>query len=656
MIVKDRQGYYHGGIYKLFSLAFMKFAIKFTPKIVFVILFSVGILSFGLTAGILLSEYSYNGGIFERIEEVIDNTTTDKDTSNEPEQPDTSASEISYVGEYKENVTCQGTGYDFTITTNKTPQLVTNPVSLFKNTDKSEHIYDFDQKSEHYEGGVLAGTLNGNTIPEGTHYYIGVYQSYSYGAVVGWEKTMIRYFILDSKIYILTGSIFGIEGEESYLNIAGEIYDEENQLQESGILETDIIVLNSVYDAPDDCFDKSTYLQKVITPAGSSTGEGGYYGNMRTDMGTIFNMYGNEYKTLADMDGYTEVDSYNGLKILRNSAGKMIVEDREGFVNRVEMNLGWFDDEGEFLISFKDGTNSRYWYLSEYGECELSPEGSHIYAYEDVNSEELEYIGAAYDGSVYQKKDMVNDSFTNKLYEEDYVGGEYWKVNALTVDDNGAISFEDYLTYHPVIYIKDPYGYYIRLTNSEFYASGGCAKPAIYLYPEETTDISVKVIPNGRLVFTLPQYNDEWNIKVTPDGDITNLTDGKLYRYLWWDSVSYGFEKPGEGFVVPKNNVSSFLTEKLREMNLNTNERSDFMEYWVPKLADIDTDLVYISFLFNEEVDQIAKLEVSPSPKNVFRVFMIYRAIERDTIVTPLHIERADRHGYTLVEWGGAEI
>ena len=653
MIVKDRQGYYHEGIYKLFSLAFMKLAIKFTRKSVLIIMVSVGILCFAFVTGVLLSEYSYNGGIFERIEEVIDDTTTDNDTSSEPEQPDPSVGEISYVGEYKENVICQGTGYDFTIITNKDPHPVKTSVSLFKDTDKSKHIYDFDESSEHYEGGILSGTLNGNTIPEDTHYYIGVYQSYSYGAVVGWEKIMIRYFVLDSKIYILTGSIFYMDGD---ISISGEIYDEENQLQETGTLEENVVVLDSAYESSDDCFRKSTYLQKVITPEGSSTGNGYSYSYMRTDKNVLFDVYSNEYETLADVSGYTEVDSYNGLKILRNSVGKMVVEDREGFIDRAEMNLGWFDDGDDFTILFEDGSNSKYWYISEYGKCELNPEGSYTYAYEDVNSEELEYIGTAYGSSVYQKKNMADDSFTNKLYEEDYVDGEYWKINNLTVDDNGAISFDDYLTYHPVIYIKDPYGYYIRLTNAEFYASGGCAKPAIYLYPEETTDISVKVIPNGRLIFTLPRYDNGWSVRVSPNGNITNLIDGKLYEYLWWDSVSYGFEKPDGGFVVSKEDVSNFLTQKLVEMNLNSNEISDFKEYWVPKLTSIDSDQIYISFLFNEEVNQIARLEVSPSPKNIFRVFMIYKPVEGDTIVKPLYIESANRDGYTLIEWGGAEI
>ena len=613
---------------------------------------SVGILCFAFVAGTLLSEYSYNGGVFKRIEDVIEDVTNEDDSADNSED---SAVEISYIGEYKENVICQGTDHDLTITTNKSPKEVATPVSLFASTDESKHVYDFDEKSVHYEAGTIAGTLNGNAIPDGTHYYIGIYQSYNYVSSNDWYETMVRYFILESKVYVLTGDIFYIEGDDSELSIMGELYDEENLLQETGVLDANVVILDSQYEAPEDCFNRSSYLKKVVTPADSSA-NGLFYPYFVTDRDVFFAIYENEYKTLAEVSGYTVVDSYNGLKILRNSNGKMILEDREGFVNRIEITWGWFENGTQFDLSLKDGTNSKYQYLSENGSCELNPDKSYNYAYENVEDDELEYVGIVEGNNVYQKKNIADDSYTKKLYEQDYVGAEYWKVNNLIVDDSGAISYEDFLTYHPVVYINDPYGYYIRLTNSEFYASGGCAKPAIYLYPVETTNISVRVIPNGRLVFTLPKYGDGWNVRVTADGGITNSADGKLYEYLWWDSVSYGFEKPDSGFIVLKSDVSDFLAGKLTEMNLNGNEISDFKEYWVPKLTNLDTDYVYISFLFNEEVDQIAKLEISPAPENAFRAFMIYKPVEGNVLVKPLDIQKANRQGYTLIEWGGAEI
>ncbi len=629
----------------------MKFAPKFTQKSVFIMLASIGVLCFALVVGIFLGEYSYNSGIFKRIEEVVQQLGTEEDTEEEGTgETRVEVNGASFVGDFKDSVICQGNTYDLTITTTNALNEVQTPVSLFIDTDKAKHIYDFDQRATHYEAGQVTGTLNGKKIPDGTSYYIGVYESYSFGARSEWDKTIIRYFVLDSKIYILTGDFYN-DGESVDVFVTGEVYDEENGLQDSGTLATNVVVLDSVNAGEDNCFNSSAYLQKI-----DSTQDASSYSYIITDQEVVFEIYKDEYKRLSDVIGYTEIDSYNGLKLLRNTSGKVVLEDREGLLMRAEMELSWFGKGTEFVISFKDGNTSTSPYISEYGNCEVNQEGSYNYVYEDVEKQNSEYIGVAYGSAVYQKNDIATDSFTKKLYEEDYVGGEFWKYNTLTIDDSGALSFDEYLTYHPVIYIADPYGFYIRLTNSEFYASGGCAKPAIYLYPEETTDVSVKVIPNGRLVFTSPKYNNGWDIQVTSLGDITNLVDGRLYKYLWWDSVSYEFKKPEGGFVVSKTNVSNFLTKKLAEMNLNDNEISDFKGYWVPKLTNLDTDYIYISFLFNDEVNQIAELKVSPIPDNVFRVFMVYKPISKDTIVVPLSIESARRQGFTLVEWGGAEI
>ena len=44
-------------------------------------------------------------------------------------------------------------------------------------------------------------------------------------------------------------------------------------------------------------------------------------------------------------------------------------------------------------------------------------------------------------------------------------------------------------------------------------------KPVIYLYPEEETDIHVRLTLDGDLTVSYPAYPDDgWNITATPDG------------------------------------------------------------------------------------------------------------------------------------------
>jgi|LSQX01.1.fsa_nt_gb hypothetical protein len=55
------------------------------------------------------------------------------------------------------------------------------------------------------------------------------------------------------------------------------------------------------------------------------------------------------------------------------------------------------------------------------------------------------------------------------------------------------------------------------------------AKPVIYLYPEEKTDVSVKLDYNGELFVTYPNYNNGWNVTAYPDGTIINKADNEEY-------------------------------------------------------------------------------------------------------------------------------
>ena len=50
----------------------------------------------------------------------------------------------------------------------------------------------------------------------------------------------------------------------------------------------------------------------------------------------------------------------------------------------------------------------------------------------------------------------------------------------------------------------------------------GCSqmdeKPVIYLYPEEETEVTVKLDYNGTLTSTYPAYGDGWTVTAQPDG------------------------------------------------------------------------------------------------------------------------------------------
>ena len=63
------------------------------------------------------------------------------------------------------------------------------------------------------------------------------------------------------------------------------------------------------------------------------------------------------------------------------------------------------------------------------------------------------------------------------------------------------------------------------------------AKPVIYLYPEEKTEVHVTLDYNGELIVTYPEYVDGWQISAYPDGTLCDV-DGNEYSYLFWEGIS----------------------------------------------------------------------------------------------------------------------
>lgn len=183
---------------------------------------------------------------------------------------------------------------------------------------------------------------------------------------------------------------------------------------------------------------------------------------------------------------------------------------------------------------------------------------------------------------------------------------------------------------------------------------GGYAKPVIYLYPEKETDVSVKVnFKNGRFTCTYPDYNDGWNVTAYPDGKIINKNDNDEYSYLYWEGegqINYDFSS---GFVVKREDTAKFLKEKLSYMGLTPKEYNEFIVYWLPIMQENEYNLVSFQM---ENYDDSAKLNITPKPDSILRVFMAFKETDNKTAVPQQKLEKFERKGFTVVEWGGIEV
>lgn len=180
-------------------------------------------------------------------------------------------------------------------------------------------------------------------------------------------------------------------------------------------------------------------------------------------------------------------------------------------------------------------------------------------------------------------------------------------------------------------------------------------KPVVYTYGNEV-DFSMNVSPVGQFTFTYPSIAKGWNGKAHEDGSST--IQGKTYPYLFWEAertVPFPLNDQ-KGFYVSKDEVVTFLEEKLTAMGLNDKEQTDFITFWGPQM----TQLPYgkVQFLFNEQYDAIGALTVEPKPTSLFRVYMIYTGYNEQPSapIEPQKLEQLKRSDWTVVEWGGSKI
>lgn len=330
----------------------------------------------------------------------------------------------------------------------------------------------------------------------------------------------------------------------------------------------------------------------------------------------FFNNSGTASFNYVDPNTYI-LDSSNGKKVYLEADGCFIVYNENGGHSVYDINLPVPVTYVATVldVTFNDGSKNKLDYVSQpQGGC-----GSH---------------GCA----SLAKFDATTLKVIGKFGNGDNAYGH------LTPDENNK---DEILWKTP---LKDYYLYYDNAANIE---QAECGKPVIYLYPTKKTDVKVQVTPNGGFSVTDPIYGkDGWRVSADPQSNLYNYTDGKNYPYLFWEGKAIFYQRPTEGFVVARENVDSFLSEKLAKLGLLPKEIKDFKEFWVPKFTE--KPYYFITFLPKSDFDKLAPLNVSPKPQTVIRVFMDYQGLDAPINVVEPKIVTPKRVGFTVVEWGGA--
>lgn len=225
-------------------------------------------------------------------------------------------------------------------------------------------------------------------------------------------------------------------------------------------------------------------------------------------------------------------------------------------------------------------------------------------------------------------------------------------VDSMKMQQKEFMEYTDFVKTQPLFFWESPFGQMVKFTRRDTMPLTECGKPVIYLYPEQTQKVEVKIDVKGGMSYSDPAYNEGWSVVATPSSEITNAADGKTYPYLFWEGRGGMYKSPTTGWVVDREDVHTFLTTKLSAYGLNEKEIADFVEFWEPRMQQ--APYYFVGFHGTEMMNRLAPLSVSPRPDSVFRILMDYKPLQkRIEAEEPTMPRTFKREGFTLVEWGG---
>lgn len=356
-------------------------------------------------------------------------------------------------------------------------------------------------------------------------------------------------------------------------------------------------------------------------------------------------------------DGYlTRYTDENGNKKWYVGMSAFKEEEIDGYRQPADSYIRGFMTLGEHSIKFEeifsyweDTTN--IWENVNFPQV-LFYMGEPFSENSDIYEAAVAHQAEQYEG--YQLEWSAQYVFSERLDEEAY----YFVSNDFIYDayiySALAPMTDRMIAYNLAKFVDD--GFLGEYYNGEdiFRFGGAYAKPVIYLYPEEKTDVSVQVDfgDNGTLTCTYPEYTDGWNVTAMPDGTLYDK-DGNEYYCLYWEGEGEYNLDFSKGFCVKGEDTADFLREKLMYMGLTAREANEFIIYWLPIMQENPYNIITFH---TDDYANAVPLTVSPAPDSTIRVFMTFRASENEVYLPEQILPQYERNGFTVVEWGGGEI
>lgn len=175
-------------------------------------------------------------------------------------------------------------------------------------------------------------------------------------------------------------------------------------------------------------------------------------------------------------------------------------------------------------------------------------------------------------------------------------------------------------------------------------------KPNIYIYTQKKIqlDVEINFPQGGKIVASIPKYNNGWHISVDTNGFIDNK-----YTYLFYESKQPNVWQKKYGWIIPKNELKSFFEKNMKKYGFNDSEIKDFTSFWCPKLKGFKFFKIYPQT--DVLINKVVKLKFSKHPDKALRLYYVIKGSDNnndsDKLIKPF-IKKFDRKGFYITEWG----
>jgi hypothetical protein len=219
--------------------------------------------------------------------------------------------------------------------------------------------------------------------------------------------------------------------------------------------------------------------------------------------------------------------------------------------------------------------------------------------------------------------------------------------NYTTGRDKNILTIDQFVAEKTLFVWKSSIGDYIVFTNRNYGGLTECGKPVVYLYPEQETEVTVKI--DAKISKSDPTYNNGWKVLAKPSGEL--IVGDKTYSSLFWEGQGIEYPIVNEGTIVKQADIEATLRSQMKLLGLNEKEAQDFLDFWLTKMPK--TPYIRLTWFGTKEMNKLAPMAVNPVPNTVIRIFLDFEGLKEFSVIKPQILKSIPRKGFTLIEWGG---